>query len=86
MARAIRSQAARSFLELPLAARPVAATGMVPGDGDVYETLQEVPLRRGCLAPLVLQLLVRLEVGAVADQIAASLEPHTGIIGVRERC
>ena len=86
MARTIWSQAACSFLELPLAAGPVTATRMVPGDGDVYETLQEVPLRRRRLAPLVLQLLVRLEVGAGANQIAASLESHNGIISVRERC
>jgi hypothetical protein len=29
---------------------------------------------------------VRFEIGAGADQIEASFEPHGGIIGVRERC
>ncbi len=86
MGRSIRAEAARGLLELTLAARPVPAARVQPGDRDVHEPLEEVALRSRRLAPLVLQLLVRLEVGAGADEIEASFEPHPGIIDVRERC
>ena len=86
MARSVRPESTRRLCELALAPGPVAAAGVVPRHGDVYEPLQEVALRGRRIAPLVLELLVRLEVGAGANQIEASLEPHGGIIGVRERC
>jgi hypothetical protein len=56
----------RSLLELALAAGTVAAPGLVPGDDDVDETLEEVPLGRVRRAPGVLERLVRLEVLAGA--------------------
>lgn len=86
MGRFVGAETPRCLLELALAARPVPAAGMQPGDRDVDEPLEEVALGSRGLAPLVLQLLVRLEVVAGADEVEASFEPHAGIIGVRERC
>ncbi len=54
---------------------------MKPGDCDVYEPLQEIALGSGRVAPLVLELLVRLEVLTRSDQLQPSLEPHSLIIG-----
>ncbi len=54
------------LLELALAAGTVVAPGLVPGDDDVDETLEEVLLGRVCCAPRVLERLVRLEVLAGA--------------------
>ena len=51
-----------------------SAPGLVPRDGDVDEPLEEVALRRLGRPPGVLELLVRLEVAAVPDQ----LEPAFG--------
>jgi hypothetical protein len=59
----------RRLLELPHAAGPVAASGLVPGDGDVDEALEEVALGRLRRAPLVLELLVRGEELAAPDQL-----------------
>ena len=50
------------LLELTLAPDPVAAAGLVPGDDDVDEPLEEVALIGLGGAPGELQLLVRLEV------------------------
>jgi hypothetical protein len=74
--RRVRAEAAGSLLELTLAAVAVAPTCVQPRDGDVHETLKEVALFGGRLAPLVLELLVGLEVLARADQLQASLQPH----------
>jgi hypothetical protein len=62
------------LLELPLAADPVPAPGLIPRHGDVDEALEEVALavRRG--TPGVLERLVRLEVRASADQVEAARE------------
>ena len=79
MPRPVRPQASRGLLELAFTASAVPAGGMQPRDGDMDETLQEVALCVGCLAPLVLELLVRLEVLARADEIQTALEPHDGI-------
>ncbi len=76
MGRGVRPEAPRGLRELPRCAVPVSPRGVVPGDRDVDEALEEVPLRRGRVAPLVLELLVRLEVRALADQGDPLLEPH----------
>lgn len=84
--RAIAREAAVRLDELSLAAVPVAPLGVKPRDGDVHESLQEVALLGRCFAPLVLELLVRVEVLAGADQLEAPFETHAPIIGVRGRC
>jgi hypothetical protein len=65
---AVRTEPARSLLELALASDPVAAAGLVPGDGDVDEPLEEVPLPRFSRTPGDLELLVSLEVSPGTDQ------------------
>jgi hypothetical protein len=72
--RAIRRQPAARLLELALAADPLAAAGLVPGDRDVDETLKEVALGRLGGAPRVLQFLVGGEELAGPDQLEAALE------------
>jgi hypothetical protein len=62
------------LLQLPLAARTVAAPGLVPGDDDVDEALEEVFLGRVRSAPGVLERLVRLEVLARAGEVEPALE------------
>jgi hypothetical protein len=62
--------------ELTLAAHAVAATGLVPGDRHVDETLQEVTLVRRSFPPGVLELLVRGEIPAGADQLEPLRERH----------
>ena len=86
MSRPVRPQAAGRLLELALAAGPIPASSVQPRNRDVDEALQEVALRGGRLAPLVLELLVRLEVVPRADELQAALERHGAIIRVRERC
>ncbi len=80
MRRAIRVEPPRGFLELSLAPWSVAPAGVEPGDCDVDESLQEVALPCGRVAPLVLELFVRLEELARSDQLQSPLEPHTLII------
>jgi hypothetical protein len=55
--------------ELPLGADLASAPCLVPRDGDVDEALEEVPLVRRRGAPGELELLVRGEVLAAADQL-----------------
>ncbi len=74
MLRCIRAQAALRLLELALAADAIAASRLVPGDGDVNEALVEVTLLRRGRAPDVLQNLVSGEVLAPADQLEPALE------------
>ena len=64
MRRPVRVEATRGLLELALASGPVSAPGVQPGDRDVHEPLEEVALGGRRLAPLVLELFVRLEVRA----------------------
>ncbi len=85
MARSKCGETSFGLDELAFAAVPVVALCMKPGDGDMDETLQEVALAVGCSAPFLLELLVRLEVGAFPDQPESCLEPHRSIIGVRRR-
>jgi hypothetical protein len=60
--------------ELPLRRDGLPATGLVPGDRDVYEALEEIALLGRGSAPHQLQLLVRGEVLAAADQLEALLK------------
>jgi hypothetical protein len=68
-----RKPAAR-LLELSFGADPFAAAGLVPGDRDVHEPLEEVPLTRVGGAPRIFQLLVGGEELAGPDQLEALLE------------
>lgn len=61
-----RAEPPGCFLELPLAPGTVVAPGLVPGDDDVNEPLEEVLFGRVRRAPRVLERLVRLEVLAGA--------------------
>jgi hypothetical protein len=72
--RRVRRESPLRLLELSLAAHPVAAAGLVPGDGDVNEALEEVALRRFGGAPGVLQLFVGGEELAGPDQLESALE------------
>jgi hypothetical protein len=60
--------------ELPLAADAPAAPCLVPRDRDVDEPLEEVALAGVGAAPRELELLVRVEVAARADQRDAALK------------
>ena len=68
-------ETARRLGELALAPWPVPTAGVVPGDRDVDEALEEVLFRRLGRAPRLLELLVRLEVLAAPDQIETSSQP-----------
>ena len=61
-----RAEPPGCLLELALAAGTVVAPGLVPGDDDVDEALEEVLLGRVRRAPRVLERLMRLEVLAGA--------------------
>ena len=71
MTRRIRRQAPLRLRELPLAADPVAAAGLVPGHRDVDEPLEEVAFGAVGGTPRVLQRLVGGEELASADQVEA---------------
>jgi CheY-like chemotaxis protein len=70
--RCIRREPPAGLRQLPLAADPVPAPRLVPGDCDVDETLEEVALGRLSRAPHGFELLVGLEVAARADELEAS--------------
>jgi len=74
MDRGVRAEPAHRLLELSLISGPISAAGVMPGDGDVDEALEEVPL--GCLgcAPEILQHLVGREVLPAVDQLEPALE------------
>ena len=57
-----RAEPSGCLLELALAAGTVVAPGLIPGDDDVDEPLEEVLLGGVGCAPRVLERLVRLEV------------------------
>ena len=69
MLRRVSKKPALGLLELPLAADAVASSGLVPGDRDVDESLEEVALIDGRGAPGVFELLVGGEELAAADQV-----------------
>ena len=60
------------LLELALAADAVAAAGLIPGDGDVDEPLEEVALLRRRRTPGVLELFMGAEELAAADQVQST--------------
>jgi hypothetical protein len=72
--RRVRREPASRFLELPLAADAVAAVGLVPGNSDLDEPLEEVALLGLGGTPGRLELLVRREVLAAADQFDSARE------------
>jgi len=74
--RQIAAETTLRLLQLALTARAVPTCGVVPCDRHVNEPLEEVPLgcRRG--EPFLLELLVRLEVFAIANQLQSAFERH----------
>ena len=72
--RSVGAEPPRRLLELPLAAYFVSAPGLVPGDRDVDEALEEVALRRLGRSPGVLEHLVGVVVAAGPDQLEPSRE------------
>jgi hypothetical protein len=74
MARPERREPPRRLLELPLGADAVPAAGLVPGDRDVNQPLEEVLLGGSGCAPGQLELLVRGEELAAPDQLDAARE------------
>jgi hypothetical protein len=74
MHRRIRREPPSRLLELACAADTVAAVGLVPGDGHVDEALEEVTLPGLGGPPRRLELLVRREVLAAADQLDPARE------------
>jgi hypothetical protein len=71
----IRRQPPDRLLELALGADAPPAAGLVPRDRDVDEPLEEVALLGRRRAPGQLELLVRGEVLAGADQLEPGKEP-----------
>jgi hypothetical protein len=67
--RCVRAEPPQSLLELALAAHPVPTPGLVPGDDDVNQALEEVALARLGRAPRLLEGLVRLEVASCAREL-----------------
>ena len=74
MRRGVGREPAARLLELTFAADSLTAPGLVPGDGDVDETLEEVTLGRLGGAPRVFQLLVGGKELAGPNQLQAALE------------
>jgi hypothetical protein len=72
--RRVRPQAPRRLLELTLASHAVPAAGLVPGDRDVDEPLEEIALCGRRRAPGVFEDLVRREELTRADQIKPARE------------
>jgi hypothetical protein len=64
----------RRLLQLPRRGHGTTAPGLVPGDGDMDEALEEIPLLGGRRAPCVLELLVRLEVPLRPNCLDSTLE------------
>jgi hypothetical protein len=71
MVRRVRAEPTRRLLQLPLVSGPISAAGVVPGDCDVDEALEEVALGRLGRAPEILQHLVGREVLPAVDQLEA---------------
>jgi hypothetical protein len=67
-------KASGGLLQLSVAPDLVSAAGLVPGDDDVHEPLEEVLLRGLGRAPGVLERLVRGEVLARPGEVEAPLE------------
>jgi hypothetical protein len=71
-----RAEAPCRLLELPLAAHPVAPSGLIPRDGHVHEALEEILLLGVGGTPDILERLVRLEVFAASNLLEA--DPQSG--------
>jgi hypothetical protein len=69
-----RPEAALGLLELPFEADPVPTPGLVPGDDDVDEPLEEVLLAGLGRAPGVLEGLVGGEVLAFPREVEPALQ------------
>ena len=69
MHRSVPGEPASGLLELTTACDVPLATGLVPGDRDMHEALEEVAFTVICDAPVLLELLVGGEVGASAEQL-----------------
>jgi hypothetical protein len=65
----VRTQTPDRLCQLAFCSDLPAAPGLVPRDGDVDESLEEVTLVLRCGAPRVLELLVRGEVLTGADEL-----------------
>jgi hypothetical protein len=74
MLRCERAEAALGLLELPLEPGAVPAAGLVPGNDDVHEPLEEVLLLGLGGPPGVLERLVRGEVLAFPGQLEAPIQ------------
>jgi hypothetical protein len=74
MGRGVGPEPPAGLLELAFAADSVAPFGLVPGDGDVHQTLEEVTLGRLGRTPRVFQLLMGGEELARPNQLQAALE------------
>jgi hypothetical protein len=69
MRRAVGREPAARLLELTFTAHSLTAPGLVPGDGDVHESLEEVALGRPGGTPRVFQFLVGCEELAGPNQL-----------------
>jgi hypothetical protein len=74
MSRREGPEPALRLLELPLEADPIPAAGLVPGDDDVHEPLEEVLLLGLGCAPGVLERLVRGEVLAPPREVEPAFQ------------
>ena len=74
MVRRVGPESPRRLLELALAPDMVPALRLVPGHGDVDETLEEVSLLGRRRAPRVLERLVRGEELAAPNQLEPARE------------
>ena len=74
MLRLERPEPPDGLLQLTPTAGVVASTGLIPGDDDVHEPLEEVLLGRLSGPPSVLERLVRREVLAGSCEIEAAFE------------
>jgi hypothetical protein len=69
MARRERLEPTQCLCQLPLGSDLAPAAGLVPGNRDVHETLEEVALLGGRRAPRVLELFMGGEVLAGPDEL-----------------
>jgi hypothetical protein len=76
---AVRRQPATRLFELAFAPDPLAAAGLVPGDRDMHETLEELALGRLGGAPRILQFLVG------GEELAGPNQPQAALKGIRLR-
>ena len=80
------AEPAAGLLELPRAADLVPPPGLVPGDDDVHEPLEEVLLCGLGGSPGVLERLVRREILARARELEAPLEVLLHLVPTLTEC